>query len=88
MSEKMKKECICAKDIILFIFNEFCFLSPFTISVYIPHILKVELKNSFLTHFLKNKDLAINEITKQKQMYKKEIEQIKISDDIEELFIE
>ena len=61
MSEKMKKECICAKDIILFIFNEFCFLSPFTISVYIPHILKVELKNSFLTHFLKNKDLEIND---------------------------
>ena len=28
---------------------------------------------------LKNKDLAINEITKQKQMYKKEIEQIKLS---------
>ena len=61
MSEKMKKECICAKDIILFIFNEFCFLSPYTISVYIPHILKVEHKNSFLTHFLKDKDLEIND---------------------------
>ena len=61
MSEKMKKECICVKNFILFIYNEFCFLSPYTISVYIPHILKVERKNSFLTHFLKNKDLEIND---------------------------
>ena len=61
MSEKMKKEFINYRDFKLFIFNEFCFLSFYTISVYIPHVLKVEHKNTFLTHFLKNKDLEMND---------------------------
>ena len=61
MSQEMKNECICEHDIKLFIFNQFCFLSPYTVSVYIPHILKVKHKNSFLTYFLNNKDLEIND---------------------------
>ena len=61
MSEKMKKEFINYRNFKLFIFNEFCFLSFYTISVYIPHVLKVEHKNTFLTHFLKNKDLEMND---------------------------
>ena len=61
MSQEMKNECICEHHIQLFIFNQFCFLSPYTISVYIPHILKVNHKNSFLTYFLNNKDLEIND---------------------------
>ena len=61
MSRKMKTECISNKNIKLFIYNELCFLSPYTVSVYIPHILKVTHKNAFLTNKLKNKDLEIGD---------------------------
>ena len=61
ISRKMKTECISNKNIKLFIYNELCFLSPYTVSVYIPHILKVTHKNTFLTNNLKNKDLEISD---------------------------
>jgi len=61
ISTKMKKECQSFGKIKLFIFNELCFLTPYTISVYIPHILKINHRDTFLTHFLPNKDLSIED---------------------------
>ena len=62
MENKMKTECISKNDNVkLFIFNEFCFLTPLTVSVYIPHVLKINHQKSLLTHFLKVKDLTVDD---------------------------
>ena len=62
MKKEMEEECISTnKTIKLFIFNQYCFLEPQTISVYIPHILKKEHNEDFLTYFIKKKKLDIED---------------------------
>ena len=65
LQNKMKNEFICNienfRGIKLFIFNDLCFLTPFTTSIYIPHVLKINYKNTFLTHFLQNKNLNVDD---------------------------
>ena len=62
MKKEMSEECKSNNQKIkLFIFNQYCFLEPQTISVYIPHILKKDHEKDFLSFYIKNKELTIDD---------------------------
>ena len=62
IKKEMSEECKSNnKTIKLFIFNQYCFIEPQTISVYIPHILKKEHEKDFLSFYINNKKLTIDD---------------------------
>ena len=62
MIDEMRNECISENPYIkLFIFNKYCFLKKSTVSVYIPHLLKLNKKCPILTNFLLDKNITIDD---------------------------
>ena len=62
MKKDMENEIVNKNfNIQIFIFNKYCFLNKSIISVYIPHVLKLNKELPILTYFLKEKKITIDD---------------------------